>query len=278
MKCRNRSLVSRLLQLEAKVREKQSTRGSVLELLRRDPAQLMTLAKFHTDPWQQKLLRSRANQILLLCSRQAGKSTIAAALAVRTALLQPKSLILILSPSTRQSGELFRKAKEIFGALGRPMAIAAESALRLELANGARIVTLPGKEGTVRGFSDVSLLIIDEAARVCDALYYSVRPMLAVSRGKLVALSTPFGKRGWYHDEWIGAGEWERIEIKADQVSRITPQFLAEEKRALGERFYMQEYFCSFCDVVDAVFAYSDIQAALSDDVQPLFPGLPHGV
>ena len=271
---RTRSLISRLAHLEAKVREKQTPKGALLEQFKRDPARLMTAAKFSPDPWQQKLLRSHAHQILLLCSRQAGKSTIAAALAVRTALLQPRSLILILSPSTRQSGELFRKAKDIFNSLGRPVAIAAESALRLELVNGARIVTLPGKEGTVRGFSDVSLLIIDEAARVADSLYYSVRPMLAVSRGKLVALSTPFGKRGWFHSEWTGAGEWERVQIAAGQVSRISSQFLAEERRALGERFYRQEYETDFADCVDSVFSYADIQAALSDEVQPLFSGV----
>jgi hypothetical protein len=268
---KTRSLASRLRALEFHFQKKRSTSGPLLDLLKRDPAQLMTLARFSPDVWQQQLLRSQANQILLLCSRQAGKSTIAAGLAVRTALLQPRSLVLILSPSTRQSGELFRKAKDIFNALGRPMAISAESALRLELANGSRIVSLPGKEGTVRGFSDVTLLLIDEAARVSDALYYSVRPMLAVSRGKLVALSTPFGKRGWFHAEWTGGGQWERVEIKADQCSRISPQFLAEERRALGDRFYRQEYATSFEDVVDAVFAYADIQAALSDDVKPLF-------
>jgi hypothetical protein len=46
---------------------------------------------------------------------------------------------------------------------------------------------------------------------------------------------------------------------------------LAEEKRALGDRWYRQEYLCSFEDVVDAVFSYADIQAVLRDDVQPLF-------
>src|SRR5262245_40912460 len=118
---RTRSLLTQLTKLEAKARERQSTHGALLQLLKRDPAQLMTLAKFSPDAWQQKLLRSPAHQILLLCSRQAGKSTVAAALAIRTALLQPRALILILSPSTRQSGELFRKAKDIFNALGRPM-------------------------------------------------------------------------------------------------------------------------------------------------------------
>jgi hypothetical protein len=50
-----------------------------------------------------------------------------------------------------------------------------ESALRLELTNGSRIVSLPGKEKTVRGFSGAKLLVIDEAPRVADSLYYSVR-------------------------------------------------------------------------------------------------------
>jgi hypothetical protein len=115
-------------------------------------------------------------------------------------------------------------------------------------------------------------LVIDEAARVADSLYYAVRPMLAVSRGRLVALSTPFGKRGWYHDEWYSEGEWERVKITADQCSRISAEFLAEERRALGERWYRQEYLCSFEDAIDAVFSWADIQAAMSDEVKPLFP------
>jgi hypothetical protein len=95
--------------------------------------------------------------------------------------------------------------------------------------------------------------------------------MLAVSQGRLVALSTPFGKRGWFHDEWHGQGPWERVKIVADQCPRITAEFLAEERRALGERWYRQEYLCSFEDTIDAVFAYEDIQAALKNDVTPLF-------
>jgi hypothetical protein len=265
-------LLRKLARLEERANTGQSGRP-VLERLRDDPSQLLAMAGMAADPWQEQLLRSRAARMLLLCSRQAGKSTIAAALALRVALTQPRSPILVLSPSMRQSGELFRKILDHFNALGRPMPVTAESALRLELANGSRIISLPGDEGTIRGFSGVALLIIDEAARVNDALYYSVRPMLAVSRGRMIALSTPFGKRGWFHDEWHGTGDWERVKITADQCPRISPEFLAEERRALGERWYRQEYLCSFEDTVDAVFAYEDIQAALSDDVKPLFLG-----
>jgi hypothetical protein len=209
---------------------------------------------------------------LLLCSRQAGKSVTVASLALDTALLKPRSPVLLLSPSQRQSGELFRKVLDLFNALGRPVSVQSETALRLELTNGSRILSLPGTEGTVRGFSGVGMLIIDEAARVADPLYCAVRPMLAVSQGKLVALSTPFGKRGWFHDAWHSAEDWQRVKITADQCPRITKAFLAEERKALGERWWRQEYACSFEDTIDAVFSYEDIQAAMSDSIKPLFP------
>jgi hypothetical protein len=57
----------------------------------------------------------------------------------------------------------------------------------------------------VRCFSP-GLVIVDEAARVPDDLYRAVRPMLAVSQGRLIALSTPFGQRGWFYDELHGSG------------------------------------------------------------------------
>jgi hypothetical protein len=237
----------------------------------------MTAGGMTPDPWQADLLRSEADRVLLLCSRQAGKSSTSAGLAIRTALLEPNSPVLLLSPSLRQSGELFRKVFDLYTALGRPVPAVRESALQLELANGSRIVSLPGTEGTVRGFSRVRLLIIDEAARVLDPLYLSVRPMLAVSKGRLVALTTAFGQRGWFHAAWAGADAWKRVMVTADQVPRITPEFLAEERAAMGDRWFRQEYFCSFEATADAVFDFADIQAALSDDVAPLF-GSPGGL
>jgi Terminase large subunit, T4likevirus-type, N-terminal len=267
-----RSLFRRLLRLESQRKSKSLQARQTLERIREDPQQIMLRAGMPPDDWQAKLLRSSASRMLLLCSRQSGKSTTAAALALRTALLRPRAPILLLSPSLRQSLELFRKVVELNAAIGSPIRAVAKSAQRLELANGSRVISLPGDEKTVRGFSGVSMLIIDEAARVSDNFYFAVRPMLAVSLGYLVALSTPFGKRGWFHDEWHGTGNWERIRVTADQCPRITAEFLAEEQRTLGERWYRQEYLCSFEDNANAVFNYADIQAAVSDEVRPLFP------
>jgi hypothetical protein len=206
------------------------------------------------------------------CSRQSGKSQTAAALALRAALLEPGSLTLLLSPTLRQSGELFKdKVKRLYNLLGRPVPTKQESALTIELVNGSRIVSLPGDEGTIRGYSGVTLLVIGEASRVVDDLYRSVRPMLSVSRGRLVALSTPWGKRGWFYEEWTGSAEWDRVQITADQCPRITADFLSEERQALGERYLRQEYQCSFEDVIDAVFSEEDIAAAADGAPPPLF-------
>jgi len=237
-----------------------------------DPAEVFRRAVGEPDSWQGKVLRSGAQRILLLCARQTGKSTTTAALALYEALYRAGALVLLVSPSLRQSQELFRKVTGLYETLGRPVPEAERSALRLELANGSRLVSLPGSEKTVRGFSSVTLAVVDEAARVPDELYRAVRPMLAVSGGRLVALSTPFGKRGWFHDEWTDAESgWSRVKVPATECSRISPDFLRSERISLGQWWYRQEYECSFEDAIDAVFRYEDIHAALVDDVKPLW-------
>jgi hypothetical protein len=223
------------------------------------------------DPWQVDLLRSTSDRVLLNCCRQSGKSTMSGVIALHKALYHPGSLILCLAPALRQSQELFGKIASFYRDLGRPVSPVGERKLSLELENGSRIVTLPGTDKTIRGFSGAALLIVDEASRVADELYFAVRPMLAVSRGALMMLSTPHGKRGVFHEEWTSGHGWERYRVSASEVPRISEAFLAEERSSLPARIYRQEYECSFEDVEDAVFAYEDVQAAISTEVTPLF-------
>jgi hypothetical protein len=207
-----------------------------------DPALILAARGITPDPWQRALLLSADRQILLNCSRQSGKSTVVSALALHTALFTAGSLMLLLSPSQRQSAEIFRKVLDAYKALGRPLPARQQTQLRLELANGSRVLCLPGREGTIRSFGGVNLLVLDEAARIPDDLYRSVRPMLAVSQGRLVALSTPFGQRGWFWQEWEGTGPWQRVRITWRDCPRITPAFIAEETRAMGLSWVRQEY------------------------------------
>jgi hypothetical protein len=180
---------------------------------------------------------------------------------------------LVLAPALRQSQELFAKIAGLYASVDAPVAPLAQRRLSLELENASRIVTLPGNEKTVRGFSGTTLLIVDEAARVADELYFAVRPMLAVSGGSLMMLSTPYGKRGIFFEEWSQGEGWERYEVPARECPRIPASFLGEEKRALPARVYRQEYECSFEDTEDQVFSYEDVTGALDPGVTPLFGG-----
>ena len=236
-----------------------------------DPVLLAEAAGLYLDKWQRDVVRSAAPRQILNCCRQSGKSTTTAVLALHTALYEPKSLTLLLSPGERQSKELLRKVLDLYQTLNRPVPADAENKLELELTNGSRVVALPGAEGTIRGYSGVRLLIVDEASRVPDSLYVAVRPMLAVSGGRLVTLSTPWGKRGWWYREWEQGREWERVKITAHQCPRITPAFLEEERETLGDLFFASEYLCQFVDTVTQVFPTDLVMAAFADDVAPLF-------
>src|SRR5438552_2134459 len=137
------------------------------------------------DEQQKKVLESGAKRGILNCSRQWGKSTVAAAKAVHRAYMRKESLVLVASPTDRQSAEFLRKAAGLVRKLGITPRGDGDNQISLMLPNGSRIVGLPGTEGTVRGFSAVSLLLIDEASRVEDAMYKALLPMLAVGNGDL---------------------------------------------------------------------------------------------
>jgi|SRR5215217_1410436 len=228
------------------------------------------------DEWQEKLLRSNESRILLNCARQSGKSLMAAVIALHKALYTDGSLVLILAPSERQAKETFAKVIENYRAAspssGASVPPDSFRKLGMQLVNGSRIEALPGTEKTIRGFSGVDLLLLDEAARVDDELYFAVRPMLAVSGGALMMLSTPYGRRGVFFEEWTGAEAWERYEVPALECPRIPPSFLEAERRSLPAWIYRQEYECSFEDTEDQLFGYGLVSSSITDEVAPLFP------
>ena len=130
---------------------------------------------------------------------------------------------------------------------------------------------LPGVEGNVRGYSAVSLLLIDEAARVPQPMYLALRPMLAVGGGDLWLMSTPCGKQGFFHEVWEhGGDEWFRMSVPATECPRIAKEHLEEERRAMGSPVFEQEYMCAFVENGAALFGRHVVEAAIDDEVEPL--------
>jgi len=228
------------------------------------------------DEWQRELLLSNASRIILNCSRQSGKSTIVAILALHHSLYTKKALTLVVSPSERQSKELFAKIVDFYQDLklekeGTILDSETENKHELQLSNKSRIISLPSKPQTLRGYSAPSLILIDEAAQCADDLYNALTPMLAVSKGRLILLSTPFGKSGFFFNVWsTGGADWEQYKITAVQCPRISPEWLEEQRRNTSAWSFNQEYLCSFEANESSFFDTDEVKRAFSDKVKAI--------
>jgi hypothetical protein len=217
------------------------------------------------DEWQVEVLASEHPRKILCCGRQTGKSTVAAILAIHKALTQPGSTVLVVAPGERQAKLLFSKALSLYRQAGYPLPAHSERRTGLELSNGSVIEALPAVERTTRGYS-VDLLVVDEAAGVPDQDYHGILPALITTRGEQVLLSTPRGKRGFFHEIWYAGDDdgWMRIMIRSDEVSRIRAQDLDVFRNTMPEQFFRQEFYCVWLDTEGSLFSYDDIEAALA--------------
>ena len=242
------------------------------------------------DGWQTEVLASDHPRKILCCGRQTGKSTVGAVLAVHKALTQPGSVVLIVAPGERQAKLLFSKALSLYRQAGHPLPAHSERRTGLELSNGSIIEALPAVERTTRGYS-VDLLVVDEAAAVPDMDYHGILPALIATQGEQVLLSTPRGKRGFFHEIWHSSpsrgrggdidddrprrhdeADWLRVMVRSDEVGRIRPEDLEVFRQSMPEAFYRQEFECEWLDTEGSLFSHDDIQEALAlgEDVQAL--------
>jgi hypothetical protein len=223
------------------------------------------------DEWQIEVLASDHPRKILCCGRQTGKSTVAAILAIHKALTEPGSTVLVVAPGERQAKLLFSKAASLYKQAGYPLPAHSERRTGLELSNGSVIEALPAVERTTRGYS-VDLLVVDEAAAVPDLDYHGILPALIATQGEQVLLSTPRGKRGFFHEIWHGAEDWQRMMVRSDEVGRIQPEDLEVFRRTMPEQFFRQEFYCEWLDTEGSLFSYGDIEAALAagEDVEAI--------
>ncbi len=285
-----------------------------------DPVAFARGLQYNLDTWQRQAVECSAKQILLNCSRQLGKSRVAGIKGLHRAVYTSGSFIVILAPALRQSSELFgamrsmmltlreepsavtinvsetldrdervdrlEEAKASLKALSNALAVnitttTKQTELSMALLNGSRVVVVPANQKNIRGFSNVSLLIEDEAAQIPDEAYMAVLPMLGRSGGQLLLLSSPYGKRGHFYDAWSRPDKpgdtefdrWVRFTAKAiDYPERIAPEVLRGMREKMGDLFFRQEYGGEFLATVNQVFSEEDILRAFTPTVRPLVP------
>jgi len=196
---------------------------------------------------------------------------VSAAKAVHRVYTRLGSLVVVASPGARQSGLWMEKAAEMLSRLGIRKRGDGYNRISLQLPNGSRIVGLPEAVDKVRGYSALSMLVIDEAARVSEGMYQAVAPMLAVSGGDLWMISTPWGKKGFFYEEWEHGGpKWMRIRVRATECPRIPTEFLEEPRSTLSAEAFRQEYMCEFVGGGIGAFDRDLIEAALDDDLETI--------
>ncbi len=237
-----------------------------------DPCKLMEAGGIEPSPWQREVLMNTTDDFLIVCARQSGKSSTAAVRALATALFEPASTILVISPSLRQSQELTHKIAFWHRAAGEVVALEALSTLKMAFANRSRIFALPASQDTIRGFSAPRLILVDEAGFLPDQLMFALSPMLSTTNaGQLIVMGTPNGQRGWLWKEWSARHcDYKRIQVRADECQHIDPGYLRKERRRLPRSVYESEYECIFGDAISSCFRTSDVLACFTDRLEPL--------
>ena len=225
------------------------------------------------DENQKKILDPKNKRVIINCHRQWGKSTISSLLCFHRALFYPRSLCLLVAPSLRQSGENFRKISDALETVTPKTELEEDTKLTLKFSNGSRIISLPGSQKTVRGFTAPDLIIIDEDAQSEDELFGALLPMLTNSPdGRLILASTPWGVRGHFYKIWTEGGpEWLKIRVIASENPRVRPEVLEEAKRSPnGPLWFRQEYCGEFLSDEFSIFDENRLKKAISDDFEEI--------
>lgn len=219
---------------------------------RLDPAALFSDVVGTPDLWQLKALRSQHPRQLYLCSRQSGKSAAASIKGLHTAMFHDGALVLMVSKSLPQAAELFRKsllAYRDLGDLGRPLGVTYESRLHLELGNGSRLISLPGSDATVVGYSP-TMILLDEAAETSSDLIEALMPSVGATGGSIIAVTSAKAASGWFYRLWTRPDRdliWEAHKATVYESSlMISDETVHHDGITLGDRYYRREYFCEF--------------------------------
>ena len=221
------------------------------------------------DKWQQEVLQTEGN-ICLRSGRQVGKSTIISIKAAEYAIANPKKTILMIAAVERQAYLLFEKTiayladnykNQVRRGRWRP------TKSKVMLKNGSIIYCLPtGLTGYgIRGYT-IDVLIADEAAFIPEEVWTAVTPMLAITKGKIILLSTPHGKEGYYY-RCFQDTNFRSFHVSAEDCPRKNQDFLNREKSRMSEVQYAQEYLGEFIDELRQFFSTALIQKVMSDNL-----------
>jgi phage FluMu gp28-like protein len=190
----------------------------------------------------------------------------------------PGGTILIISPGLRQSRIPMQKIHSIIAR--HPILssrIASENRDSLQFTNDSLIIALPNNPERIRGY-DASDIYLDEAAHFLndEPVMQVLKPMLISRKGTFTVVSTPFGKRGLFWEQYRDAIQRKDSDhdVKAYDFypstinPLVTQQDLARERENLTEMEFKQEYRGEFIEQVDVCFPLELIAGCVNSDLE----------
>ncbi len=206
-------------------------------------------------PYQRKWVAEQARFKMALWARQTGKDHTATLEAVLDAMLNPGATWLILAAGERQAVESLAKAREWARQLARPAGdLVRASATQLVFGNGSRVMALPAKAETVRGYS-ANLLLTEFAfherpEEIWRAIFPTLSNPLSGGPKKLRIISTPNGRAGKFAELWHSAEGYYRSKVTIHAaIAEGLPLDAASLEAGLDdETAWAQEYLCEFLE------------------------------
>ncbi len=199
------------------------------------------------DPWQERLKLLKGN-IVIVSGRQSGKSAGVSILAGDEAMNIPNSFILIGAYVIEQAQWIFRKIHDYILAM-QPKQIKGKVTLNfLELKNGSKIYCRPIGDtgGGMRSFT-ATMVILDETAMIPDRAWEAIEPVISITKGRVILLSTPQGKKGFFYRATKNK-DYTLIHVSARDCPRHSKAFLDRKQAEMSPVAFATEYLGEFID------------------------------
>lgn len=251
-----------------------ASQSTVVDL---SPLGVMRAGGMSPDEWQAEILDDQHRTILVTTCRQAGKSTTAVSWCLSKAASKEGQTIIVASPSFRQSARILARARVHYrrcvkhweGAL--VPTITNRSIESVQMDNGSQILALPATPETIRG-ETAHAALFEEAAFMPLSVRDVVSPMLASTDGQRLVITSAGIQGSWMHSDWldVDAPHVSRVEVPYQRVPRISPEFIASERRRMTKATFDREYCCVWSQSDGAVFNAAAVSALIRPEVAPI--------
>jgi hypothetical protein len=209
---------------------------------------------------------------LFLTGRRSGKSRIAAIIGAYEAALAgheqklskgERGIVAIVSPTKKQSRIVKEYIRAIFKTPLLHDEVVQENREGFELRNGVLIEIMAGDFKSIRGFTllaavvdEIAFFGLDEEAKIRSdtELVRALKPALATVGGKLLAISSPYAKKGWCYRTWerhrTNTGTTLVVNCPSRTLNPTLPQKVVDEALAEDYAAAQSEYLGHFRDDV----------------------------